>query len=43
MSMTRDKDIPRATFKDYLIGFLISLLVPFGALAFIYGLLNLIT
>lgn len=44
MSMTEtDKDIPRATAKDYVIGFLISLLVPFGLLAIAYGILKLIT
>ena len=38
-----DKDIPRATLKDYLTGFLVSLLVPFGLMAVVYGLLKLIT
>ena len=38
-----DKDMPRATVKDYVIGFLVSLLVPFGLLALLYGLLKLIT
>ena len=36
-------NIPRATAKDYLIGFLISLLVPFGLLTVVYGILKLIT
>lgn len=43
MTESNDKDIPRATVKDYVIGFLISLLIPFGLIALLYSALKLIT
>ena len=43
MTEPNDKDMPRPTAKDYVIGFLVSLLVPFGLLALLYGALKLIT